>query len=89
MIPCPVADVTDEEAEKILATYDPLIGMAGTDPEKLKKNVLGEISTESEALAARIDSMAADFRRSARGRTGRRHPGWVSCAGVPRDACGE
>ena len=40
-VPCLVLDVTEEEARKILATKDPLAGMAGTDPEKLGKLLEG------------------------------------------------
>lgn len=35
--PCIVLDVTDEEADFILATLDPLTGLAGIDEEKMRE----------------------------------------------------
>ena len=55
--PCLVLDVDDAEAAKLLATYDPLSAMAGTDPAKLDA-LLREIDTGSEALQAMLADLA-------------------------------
>jgi len=44
-----VLDVTEEKANKILLTLDPLAAMAETDAEKIKA-LLGSVQTESEAV---------------------------------------
>ena len=58
--PVLVLDVTKEEADKLLATVDPLAAMAEPDPEKLEA-LLAEVSTESEA----VEAMLADLRDAA------------------------
>jgi len=58
--PVLVLDVTAEEADKILATLDPVAGMAEADPEKVAE-LLAEIETESEAVQALLDSLPADL----------------------------
>lgn len=57
--PVLVLDVDDADAAKLLATFDPLAGMAGTDAEKLEE-LLREIDTESAALAALLQDLASD-----------------------------
>lgn len=54
--PVLVLDVTEEEADKLLATLDPLAGMAEVDEAKLGK-LLASIDTESEALQGLLDEM--------------------------------
>jgi site-specific DNA-methyltransferase (adenine-specific)/modification methylase len=58
-IPVLVLDVTEEEAGKLLATFDPVGKMAEADDQKLAK-LLAEIDTESEALRAMLDGLAAE-----------------------------
>ncbi len=56
-IPVLILDVTEEEAALLLATLDPLAGLAGTDASKLDE-LLTELKPQSEALQA----MLADIR---------------------------
>lgn len=56
-IPVLVLDVTEEEADKLLATFDPIGAMAGTNAEALK-SLLREVNTESDALRQMLDAMA-------------------------------
>lgn len=53
-VPVLVLDVTEEEADKILATLDPLSAMAGTNRELLETLVSG-IETDSDAVRALLD----------------------------------
>mgnify|MGYP003145768751 FL=1 len=55
--PCLVLDLNDEEAEKLLATFDPLSSMAGVDVELLDA-LLGDIETENDALQTMLDDLA-------------------------------
>lgn len=48
-VPVLVLDITDAEADKLLATLDPLAGMATADPDLLSGLLVG-IQTESEAV---------------------------------------
>ena len=56
MIPVLVLDVTPEEADKILATHDPLAAMAEANAEKLEA-LLDEMETDSEAMMAMLDQL--------------------------------
>jgi ParB-like chromosome segregation protein Spo0J len=56
-IPVLVLDVTEAEAAKILATYDPLGAMAGADAAKLDE-LLREVQTSSEDVAGMISQLA-------------------------------
>ena len=56
-IPVVILDVTEEEANKILATFDPVGKMAGADPELLD-SLLRDVQTGSEALAAMLADLA-------------------------------
>jgi hypothetical protein len=58
-IPVLVLDVTEAEADKILATFDPLGAAAETDPQKLGE-LLASIETESEAVQAMLDGLAEE-----------------------------
>jgi hypothetical protein len=58
-IPVLVLDVTEDEARKMLATFDPLGAMAGRDEEMLK-GLLAEVATDNAALQALLDSLAED-----------------------------
>jgi DNA modification methylase len=57
--PCLVLDVDEREAAKLLATLDPLAGMAETDQTKLDE-LLTQVETESEALMAMLAAMASE-----------------------------
>ena len=56
-VPVLVLDVTEAEANKILATYDPIAAMAGAEGEKLKA-VLDDIDTGSAALQKMLEDLA-------------------------------
>jgi len=58
-VPVLVLDVTEAEADKILATYDPIGAMAEADTVKLDA-VLREVQTGNEALAAMLTDLAKD-----------------------------
>jgi ParB-like nuclease family protein len=49
-VPVLVVDLTDAEAAKVLATFNPLAGMAETDPVQIEA-LLREVETESDAVA--------------------------------------
>lgn len=49
-VPVLVLDVTEEEADKILATLDPLTAMADRDAEKLA-SLLGDLKANADTLA--------------------------------------
>jgi hypothetical protein len=55
-IPVLVLDVTEEEAALLLATLDPLAGLAGTDAAKLD-DLLSELRPQSEALQQMLAEM--------------------------------
>jgi len=56
-VPVLVLDVTEEEADKILVTLDPLAGMATANTEALE-SLLASVLTESEAVAALLKGLA-------------------------------
>lgn len=58
-IPVLILDVTESEADKILATFDPLGAMAEADAGKLEE-LLREVQTGSEALAEMLAELAED-----------------------------
>ena len=45
-VPVLVLDLSEEEADKLLVTLDPMAGLAGTDLEKLT-DLLGDSETDS------------------------------------------
>jgi hypothetical protein len=55
-IPVLVLDLNDEEADKLLATLDPLAAMAEANQQALD-DLLGSITTKSEALRAMLDGL--------------------------------
>lgn len=57
-VPVLVLDVTENEADKILATHDPLAAMATTDAGKLA-DLLQDMQFDSAATAAMTESLAA------------------------------
>ena len=58
-IPVLILDVTESEADKILATFDPLGAMAEADAGKLEE-LLREVQTGSEALAEMLAELAEE-----------------------------
>ena len=58
-IPVLILDVTESEADKILATFDPLGAMAEADAGKLEE-LLRDVQTGSEALAEMLAELAED-----------------------------
>lgn len=56
-IPVLILDVTEAEADKLLASYDPLSAMAEADPAKLDE-LLREIDTGSEELTKMLAELA-------------------------------
>jgi hypothetical protein len=59
-VPVLVLDVTEAEADTLLASIDPIAAMAGSDPEALLA-LLGRVETDSEGLADLFEGL----RRSA------------------------
>jgi hypothetical protein len=57
-IPCLVTDLNDEEADKLLLTYDPLAVLAEADTAKLD-TLLREMHTDSETVQQMLTDMAA------------------------------
>lgn len=57
MVPVLILDVNEDEANKILATFDPLSAMATTDGAKLE-DVLKNIQTDNQALANMLSELA-------------------------------
>jgi hypothetical protein len=58
-VPVLVLDVTEEEADKILLTLDPLATMAEADTERIKA-LLATVRTESEAVRELLKRTAGD-----------------------------
>lgn len=58
-VPVLVLDVDEREAAKLLATLDPLAGMAGADAEQLEA-LLKDVGTDSEALRRLLDATARE-----------------------------
>lgn len=54
--PCLVVDLTDAEAEKLLATHDPLAAMAEADADALR-GLLAGVETENEAVARMLQAI--------------------------------
>lgn len=64
-VPVLVLDVTEAEANKLLATLDPLAALAEADAEKLEE-LLQEFQTENAALAAMLEELSDAAGASAR-----------------------
>lgn len=58
-VPVLVLDVTEEEADKLLASYDPLGAMAAADAGKLEA-LLRDVTTKSDAVQAMFDGLARE-----------------------------
>jgi hypothetical protein len=59
IIPVLILDVSEEEAKKILASFDPIGAMATADAEKLDA-LLKEVSFSNDAVNALLESVAKD-----------------------------
>jgi hypothetical protein len=59
LIPVLILDVTSEEADKLLATFDPISAMATADAAKLD-DLLKSVSSSSDAVNALLESVAHD-----------------------------
>jgi hypothetical protein len=57
LVPVLVLDVTEEEADKLLLTLDPLAGMAETDSKRVAQ-LLSTVRTDSEAVGALLERIA-------------------------------
>jgi hypothetical protein len=57
VVPVLVLDVNQQEADVILATHDPLAGMAETDREQLDA-LLGELQAEDAAVQAMLEGLS-------------------------------
>lgn len=64
-VPVLVLDVTEDEADKILLTHDPLTGMANTDSDKLD-SLMRTVQTGNEALAEMITDLSGLLDNSSR-----------------------
>lgn len=58
LVPVLVLDLDDAEADKLLATLDPLSSLAETDGARLER-LLAEVKTESAALGEMLAALAA------------------------------
>ena len=58
-IPVLVLDVTEEEADKLLATFDPLGAMATADADKLRE-VLESVETANHELSEMLAALAEE-----------------------------
>lgn len=56
-IPVLVLDVSEDEADRILATHDPLTNMATVEREKLEE-LLSDLEVTSEAMQGMLDDLA-------------------------------
>lgn len=65
-------DVTDEEAQKILLTYDPVAAMASAERKNLEK-LLASVQTESAGVAEMLERLANQHRLGA-GKAGNTDP---------------
>ena len=57
MVPCLILDVNESEAAKILATYDPIGAMAGTDAATFEQ-LLQDVKFESQAVNDMLAELA-------------------------------
>ena len=55
-IPVLILDVTQDEADKILATHDPLTAIAEANTDKLEES-LDEMETDSETMKAMLEQL--------------------------------
>lgn len=70
VVPVLVVDLDDSEADKVLATFDPVAAMAATDKAKLTELLAG-VETQHEALVSMLAKMTIDAKPP---RERNRHP---------------
>ena len=58
-VPVLVLDVTEDEADKLLVTLDPLAAMATVDADALA-SLVATVETDSDALRQMIDDLASE-----------------------------
>jgi len=63
VVPVLVLDVDEKEADLLLATLDPLAGLAESNADALK-SLLGELAPKSESVEAMLESLARDAKIS-------------------------
>jgi DNA modification methylase len=61
LVPVLVTDLTEEEAEKVLLTLDPLASMAAADKDNLE-SLLASLKFESPDVGAMLEAMAMEFK---------------------------
>jgi DNA modification methylase len=61
IVPVLVTDLTEEEAEKVLLTLDPLASMATADKENLE-SLLASLKFESPDVGAMLETMAQEYK---------------------------
>jgi DNA modification methylase len=59
-VPVLVLDVTEEEADKLLVSLDPLAAMAEGDAESLR-TLLAQVETDSDAVRKMLDGLAKEY----------------------------
>ena len=65
IVPVLVLDVTEEEADQLLATLDPLAGMAGQDKRALAE-LLGGVEFRNDAVTKMLKQLSKEIEASAR-----------------------
>lgn len=58
LVPVLILDITDEEADKILLTMDPLSALAIADPSQLSQ-LLENVQIQSDSIQTMLDGLAA------------------------------
>src|SRR5215471_7190660 len=61
IVPVLVTDLTEEEAEKVLLTLDPLAAMATADKQNLE-SLLASLKFESPDVGAMLEELATEFK---------------------------
>jgi DNA modification methylase len=61
LVPVLVTDLTEDEAEKVLLTHDPLASMATADKENLE-SLLASLKFESPDVSAMLEGLATEFK---------------------------
>jgi ParB-like chromosome segregation protein Spo0J len=57
-VPVLILDLSADEADKLLATHDPLAAMAGVDPDAVR-SLLSSVATDNAAVQAMLSKVAA------------------------------
>lgn len=62
-VPVLILDVSESEADKLLATFDPLTGMAGVNPKRLRA-LLKRVDSGDPAIRGVLKKLEVDVERS-------------------------